>query len=46
MEIFDLLPQLSGYSNSYNPTTDASITNAFATAAFRFGHTLVASFIQ
>ena len=38
MTTFDLLPQTSGYSNSYKETLDPRINNEFATAAFRWGH--------
>ncbi|XP_069975779.1 salivary peroxidase/catechol oxidase isoform X2 [Penaeus vannamei] len=41
MREFELYPLTAGYSTAYNPSIDASVANAFATAAYRFGHTLV-----
>jgi peroxidase len=40
---FRLFPQRFGYSDDYDPTINPSVTNEFATAAFRFGHTLLQS---
>jgi len=35
-----------GYSNSYKSNIDPRITNEFATAAFRFGHTLIPGILK
>ena len=41
MEKFEMLPLSFGYSTRYRPVPDPRITNEFAVAAFRFGHTLI-----
>ena len=41
MSELDILPVTYGYNNKYDPKINPTITNVFATAAFRFGHTLV-----
>lgn len=41
LEEFDLTLAKDGYSYDYDQRVDPSVTNEFATAAFRFGHSMV-----
>ena len=46
MDQLDILPLTSGYSNKYSASINPTIINSFATAAFRFGHTLVQGMLE
>ncbi|XP_033303299.1 uncharacterized protein LOC117207322 [Bombus bifarius] len=41
MKIFDLELLKKGYYEGYDPTVKPTVANAFSTAAYRFGHSLV-----
>ncbi|CAL4067333.1 unnamed protein product, partial [Meganyctiphanes norvegica] len=46
LDDYSLLLETEGYSRDYDRKVDSSIANVFATAAFRFGHTLVAEMFK
>lgn len=46
MSSFKLTLKLAGYSYEYSSEINPGIINSFATAAFRFGHTLVESMLD
>ena len=41
MDELDILPVQWGYSSRYEREVNPTIINAFSSAAFRFGHTLI-----
>ena len=46
MDIFELKLLPKNYYNGYNDTINPTIANSFASAAFRFGHSLVKSTLR
>ena len=46
MDELDILPLVFGYNNKYDDTINPTILNSFATAAFRFGHTLIQGMLE
>ena len=46
LEIFELKLMATGFYDGYNDTVNPTISNAFAAAAFRFGHSLVKNTIS
>lgn len=38
---FELRPKRSGWTQFYDPQLNPGITNVFATAAYRFGHSMI-----
>ena len=46
MSELDILPLSHGYSNRYDSKVNPTVINAFATAAFRFGHSLIQGMLE
>jgi len=41
MNVYGLFPKSTGFSTDYSPDFDPRINNEFATAAYRFGHSMI-----
>ena len=46
MDELDILPVSYGYNDKYDRSINPTILNSFATAAFRFGHTLIQGMLE
>lgn len=46
MKKHELYPKPKGYFHKYNDSIDPSIANEFATAAFRFAHTIIPGLVK
>ena len=46
MEELDIVPLSYGFSNRYDKTVNPTVINSFASAAFRFGHTLIQGMLE
>jgi peroxidase len=46
MEAYGILPLTTGYATDYDARIDPSVSNAFAAAAFRMGHTLIQGILK
>ena len=46
MEAYGLLPLQYGFSKDYSEDVNPTMMNEFASAAFRFGHTLVQGHVE
>lgn len=43
MQLFDLKVRQTGFYDGYDPKVNPTVANAFSTAAFRFGHSMIQS---
>ena len=46
MDQLDILPLSHGHSTKYSQAINPTILNSFASAAFRFGHTLIQGLME
>lgn len=46
MEAYGLLPRTSGFFTAYNDTINGNVFNEFSTAAYRYGHSMVAHWFE